>query len=282
MLNDFLHIDDGHTLITAATVGTGIQEWISLEAETASSATAQKLMALHQLDVVPIAASDGQAYEYYHTLQPGQYDAVSKKPIGYRDTLPSNTHIKEIIRAFASNKRSFYFLRNSGDICGIVSLADLNNRQVKTYLYGLLCDLETDLSLFVKKELSEQEISDYLQEVAASNGPAGRKRIAEEVLHRYGRDSEGDLRIHITEYLYLSHHFWLVEERGLFDRPLKYNMQDWQALAKGINKIRNIVAHPAQPLIQQAGELHAIWQQLEAIYDLAFRLRHWSSTHLRR
>ncbi|WP_224998369.1 hypothetical protein [Cesiribacter sp. SM1] len=280
MLDDFLHIDDGHTLITAATVGVGLEDWISLETETASTEAGLQLMRQYQLDVVPIVAPDGNAYEYYSTLQPRQYTEARKFPISYKDTLPSNTHIKDVIRSFILNKRSFYFLRNRGEICGIITLADLNNRQVKTYLYGLLCDLETDISLFVKKSIPEQDVVDYLEE-AASAGSDHKRRKGAEVLSRYYRDAEDDMRIHITEYLYLSHYFYLIEDKGLFDRPLKYNQQHWKDISRGINQIRNIVAHPAQPLIQHPGELQQVWEQLESIYDLDFRLRHWSSTQLK-
>jgi hypothetical protein len=249
MLDDFLHIDDGHTLITAATVGVGLQEWVSLETETASTEASLQLMRQNQLDIIPIVAPDGHAYEYYSTLQPGQYTHARKNAISYKDTLPSNTHIKEVIRSFILNNRSFYFLRNRGEVCGIITLADLNNRQVKTYLYGLLCDLETDISLFVKKSIPEQDVVDYLEE-AASAGSDHKRRKGSEVLSRYYRDAEDDMRIHITEYLYLSHYFYLIEDKGLFDRPLKYNVQHWKEISRGINGIRNIVAHPAQPLIQ--------------------------------
>ncbi|AHM63119.1 hypothetical protein D770_24370 [Flammeovirgaceae bacterium 311] len=280
MLNDFLHIDDGHTLITASTVGVSLAEWIRLEAETAGEKASLELMQQYQLDVIPLVASDGHAYEYYGTLQPGQYTQARRNPISYKDTLPSNTHIKEVIKSFVVNKRGFYFLRNRGEICGIITLADLNNRQVKTYLYGLLCDLETDISQFVKKSIPEEEVVEYLEEAAAA-GSDHKRRKGSEVLSRYYRDAEDDLRIHITEYLYLSHYFYLIEDKGLFDRPLKYNVQHWKEISRGINGIRNIVAHPAQPLIQHPGELEQVWEQLESIYDLDFRLRHWSSTLLK-
>lgn len=281
MLDDFLHFDEGHTLITAATVGVALEDWICLQPQNDNEAAARQLMQQQQLDVLPVTASDGQAYEYYRTAGKGQYQTVKKHAISYKDTLPSNTHIKEVFRSFITQKRGFYFLRNRGEIVGIISIADLNNRQVKTYLYGLLCDLETDLSHFIKKSLPEQDILDYLEEAANGPGSAHKKRKGSEVLDRYYRDAEDDIRIHITEYLYLSHYFYLIEDKGLFDRPLKYNLQDWIALSRGINQIRNVVAHPVQPLIQQAGELEKVWEQLETIYDLNFRLRHWTSTQLK-
>lgn len=44
MLDNFLHIDDGHTLITAATVGIPLEDWISLLTETATADACLQLM----------------------------------------------------------------------------------------------------------------------------------------------------------------------------------------------------------------------------------------------
>lgn len=277
MLDDLLHLDEGHTLITAATVGIGLADWIYLKAADASAEAAVKLMEEHQLDVIPLLAADGKAYEFYSILEHNR-GIPTRQAINYNSTLPSNTHIKDLIKSFVSTRRSFFFLRNRGEIGGIITLTDLNNRQVKTYLYGLLCDLETNMSQFVRKSLTEKFILNYLQE-AASERPKSREQ---EVLNRYQQDVNQNLRRnHITEYLYFSQFFRLIEETRLYREGLQLSSERWHKFSDEIGDIRNIVAHPAQPLLQGTGEIGTLNNQLDFIYDLNFRLRYWSSTQLK-
>lgn len=274
MLNDLLHLDEGHTLITASTVGIPLADWISLEAETATSDAALTLMHRHKLDVVPLIAKDGHAYEFYSKL-PGSNSAPSRQPILYNSTLPSNTHIKDVIKSFSTTNRRFFFLRNKGDIGGLVTLSDLNNRQVKTYLYGLLCDLESDLSQYVRRNIEQETILKMLQATADRHTHGS---LEDEVLDRYNRDADGDLQIHITEYLYLSHLFELIAANRLLDEHLRYARSSWTEMGKGVKDLRNKVAHPVKPLLQKSGDLDWLHQQLDSIYDLNFRLRYWSGT----
>lgn len=88
MLANFLHIDDGHTLTIAATVGIPLEDWISLQTETATADACLQLMHTHQLDLIPLIATNGQAYEYYSI--PSGSDQPTRQVIRFSFTIPSN------------------------------------------------------------------------------------------------------------------------------------------------------------------------------------------------
>jgi hypothetical protein len=55
------------------------------------------------------------------------------------------TPLKDMIQKFVVESRNFYFLDNEDSVVGLISIANLNCRQVKVYLYSLLSELEIKL-----------------------------------------------------------------------------------------------------------------------------------------
>jgi hypothetical protein len=71
--------------------------------------------------------------------------------------IPFHTHIRDV-KGLALESRSFYFLHNERRIVGLISVVNLNCRQVKVYLFSLLSELEVRLGNFIAAHVSEDEL----------------------------------------------------------------------------------------------------------------------------
>jgi hypothetical protein len=93
--------------------------------------------------------------------------------------------------------QSISFLNNNRRIIDLISVANLNCRAVKVYLFSLLAELEIQMGLFVLKHLPEV---DLLQLTFG----ASVKTKHESVRKRYEADKANGLEVSFVEYLYLS------------------------------------------------------------------------------
>src|SRR5262249_11913786 len=122
-------------------VGISSERWKS--ATTASEA--QQIMRNNRFDVAPVAECGGVS-THFQTRSPGNFNgSPERKTIYPPDVIPYTTPLRYVICKFASESRSFYFLDDGERIVGLISVANLNCRQVKTYLHELLCGLEMSL-----------------------------------------------------------------------------------------------------------------------------------------
>ncbi len=87
-------------------------------------------------------------------------------------------------------------------IAGLVSLVNLNSREVRVYLYSLICEFETRLIRLLKQsQLSEEVILLEMKEFAQKN---------------YQKDREVGYDNEITEYLYLRDLLEIIWKNDLY------------------------------------------------------------------
>ena len=143
--------------IDAAVVGIHRTRWTDIDSSSATKERASEMMGEGRFDVLPIV--DGtDLRQYYCTDNWGDFSSVSRKSITHRDVIPSSTHIREVIKGFTTERQHFFFLANERRIVGLISVVNLNCRQVKVYLFSLLSELEVSLANFIAEHLPE----DYL------------------------------------------------------------------------------------------------------------------------
>jgi len=132
--------------IDAATVGISSRRWKFIASADATAERAAEIMREFRFDTLAIVGVRGSAEEYFHTVKWNHYSDVKRSVIGLdSDVVPFTTPLRDIIQKFARKSRSFYFLGNEGSVVGLISIANLNCRQVKVYLYSLLSELEIKL-----------------------------------------------------------------------------------------------------------------------------------------
>lgn len=263
MIEEIYYLDEGYIKITAASVGISRRRWTSINASEITDDNYKATMKENRFDILPII-SDQTTKEFFRTNTPNKYDNILRDAITYKDVIPLDTHIREVIKGFVTDKRTFYFLTYQSRITGLITLGNLNCRQVQVYIFGLICELERTLSEFIDDNLSKRQLENFMTEKATTSDKI--KRIWE----HYQGLVELDLENNLIEHLFLIDFFNIIEHFGIFTK-LGYSKSQWGDLSS-INELRNLVAHPTRSLLDKHNDVNRLWKRIGKIEDLTFRL----------
>lgn len=264
MIEEIFYLDEGHLKITAASVGISSSRWTSIKDNEIKNENFKKIMKDNRFDILPIISADGTISKFLKTDMPNNYDNISTQTISYRDVLPLDTSIREVIKGFVSDKRTFYFLTYHSRITGLITLGNLNCRQVQVYIFGLICDLERKLSELIDLKLNTQQLDNFMTEKSATN-----EKIKETWM-RYQELRQNNLDNKLIEHLFLIDFFNIIEDFDIF-KELGYSKNQWHDLTS-INNLRNLVAHPTRCLLDKDNDINRLWKRIGKIDDLTFRL----------
>lgn len=248
--------------INAAVVGISRNRWVAISSDEATETKAQRIMMKNGFDVLPILNGD-VVQEYFITKSWNDYSTVIRQSITHRDVIPYLTHIPNVVRAFATEKRLFYFLSAENKIVGLISVTNLNSRQVQIFIFSLLCELETRLAKFLLAKISEGELRLLLE------AKCSRKRYGE-IINRFERDKSQGMDAVFVEYVYLSDLLQVMNDG--YWKELKISEEAWNEL-QSIKEWRNRVAHPIQSLIRDPMAVERLWKTLDRIEEVLFQLR---------
>ena len=215
---------------------------------------------------MPIVLPDNITSEYFKTDMANNFENITRSSISYKDVLPLDTPIQEVIKNFALGNRTFYFLKFHNKITGLITLGNLNCRQVQVYIFGLICELELTLGNFIKDNIIKNEI---VKIISQSTEYSFKK-----IWKKYLSLTQHDLENNLIEHLYFIHLFNLIELKEL-NNKLGYSIDEWKELEK-INKLRNIIAHPIQSLLNKVNDIKSLYDTLSKIEDLTFRINQLS------
>lgn len=265
MLEDHHFLRETVVDIDAAVVGVSSNDWIGISEPEATPEKAAALMKERRFDILPII-SHSPITQYFHTDRWNDYLSVSRKALTHRDLIPFKTSLHDLIRKFAIESRDFYFLTNERRIVGLVSVVNLNCRQVKVYLFSLLSELETALGRFVAKRICNDEL------LGAEFGSTARGRKAD-VRKRYLRAKGSGYDVPLIEYMYLRDLIDLIAGRDWFG-SLDYECgSTFEASLGPVIELRNTVSHPVRSLITGQDCCKRLWERLDCIDKLLFTLR---------
>lgn len=265
MITDIFFQNEGAVKIDAAVAGISRYRWVAVQDGKEDH---KELMAKYRFDVIPIEPADQVVTEYYTTIAPGKYEEVERRSITYSDVIPLDTPIREVIYRFAEENRHFFFLSYQNQVSGLISLSNLNCRQVKIYLFSLICELEIRLSRMVQSQVGTEKILAYLRALE-DNGSESIGKI----LQHYQAAVEQEYDNDITEFLYLSDFLNLALKWDLH-KQLVYSRNKWDDLG-GLNELRNLVAHPTNALVSKKHPVDKLWSRIQRLEDALFRLRQW-------
>jgi hypothetical protein len=205
---------DGIVDINAAVVGISRARWTCLEERDATKLQAAAIMGQKRFDVLPIT-NGTEVKRYFRTDKWNDYSSISQETITHRDVIPFHTHIRDVIKGLALELRKFYFLDNERRIVGLISVVNLNCRQVKVYLFSLLSELEVRLGNFIAEHVSEDEL------LRMTFGEKEKKQY-EDVKKHYQEDMRTGDDVRLVNYLYLSDLINIIIEKKLYE-PLGYD-----------------------------------------------------------
>lgn len=267
MIEDIYFLDEGQVRITAASVGIGRERWTCVKEKDINANKQIELMKNNRFDHLPIVPINGIVTEYFKTSRPNDFTEINRKIINYEDVIPLDTNIKEIIDKFASNSRTFYFLTFHKNISGLITLGNLNCKQVQIYLFSLVCELERELGDFINICLTNEEIENWIKRKEKKNDPKDKYHL---ILKNYNNLLESDLENQLTEHFFLVDFFNIILDMKLYEKLL-FSKAKWKGL-NGINELRKRIAHPTRSLLDKDNDIIKLKKRLNKIDDLTFRL----------
>ncbi len=251
--------------IDAAVVGRSCTRWTSIPFAEATSDQAAQIMREKCFDILPIVSQAG-VRDYFQTQIWNNYSSIDRRTVTHRDVIPFMTPLRNVIRGFALESRNFFFLGSERRIVGLISIADLNCRQVKVYLFSLLSALEVQLANLVTDHCSEQELLEMTFGINKNPKYADVKK-------RYTSDKAKGVDVSFVEYLYLSDLLKAIRKKGLF-KALGYQSGGKFDDAFGpLVKLRDVVAHPTRSLIRDPKSCKKLWEQIDQVEGVLFHLR---------
>jgi len=263
MIEEIYYLDEGYIKITAASVGISNRRWTCIKASDIYNDNYREAMKVNRFDILPIVA-DNITTEFFRTEMPNNYDRILRETITHKDILPLDTTIREVIKGFVSENRTFYFLTYHSRITGLITIGNLNCRQVQVYIFGLICELERTLSEFIEDNLSKLELENYMTEKATNNDKMKKTWAHYQELIRL------DLENRLLEHLFLIDFFNIIEHFSIYSK-LGYSKKEWGDLTS-INELRHLVAHPTRSLLDKDNDVNKLWKRIGKIEDLTFRL----------
>jgi hypothetical protein len=168
-------------------------------------------------------------------------------------------------KGFVLESRNFYFLQSERRIVGLISVVNLNCRQVKVYLFSLLSELEVGLGKFITEHVSK----DKLLEITFAENT---KEKHEDVLKRYEKDKSLGVDAPLVEYLYLSDLINIIGKEKLYERLGYSSRRCFDRRLGSLNDLRNAVAHPARSIITEEHPVEKLWERIDRVEEALFLL----------
>jgi hypothetical protein len=204
----------------------------------------------------------GQFVECFLTETWNDFSAIRRTAISHRDVIPLQTSIRDVIRGFSLEGHTHYFLTHQGRVCGLITIANVNSRPVRTYLFGLLNELETLIGYCVRDCVPEDQI---LGAKLADIGNA---------VKRYKADKGKGLEVALAQYLYIGQLLQLFLGFDLAGPLLGAETANrLHEFEKRIKDLRNRVDHPVKSLLHSREDLRGLWDEIDLIEEIIFKLR---------
>lgn len=267
MIEDLYFQDEGYVKITAASVGISKLRWISIKEDEIKSNGHFELMTSHRFDHLPIESTNGTITEFFKTVVPNDFTNIERHKIKYNDVISLETNIRDVIERFANDNRTFFFLSYQRNISGLITLGNLNCKQVQIYIFSLICELERELEFFLNLNLNNLEIKDWVESKVEKNKAGNKYKL---ILRNYNSLTKFDLENQLTEHFFLIDFFSIIMEKKLYMK-LDFSEKEWEEF-NSINELRNRIAHPTRSLLDGNNDILKLLRRINRIEDLTYRL----------
>ncbi len=251
--------------INAAVVGISSTRWTSIPLAAATPDQAVQMMSANRFDTLPIESPTG-VREYFQTQTWNDYSSILRRSVTHRDVIPFTMPLRHVIQGFALESRNFYFLCSERRIIGLITIANLNCRQVKVYLFSLLSDLEIQLANLVCRHCREPELLEM------TFGTNENPKYAD-VKKRYQSDKANGVDVPFVEYLYLSDLLKVIRKKGLFGQLGYQSGREFDDAFGPMLTLRDAVAHPTRSLITDPKSATKLWERIDQVEGVLFHLR---------
>jgi len=268
MTEDIYFLDEGQVKITAASVGISRKRWTAIRENEILNNNYVDLMKSNRFDHLPIISDNDSIFYYFKTDKPNDFTSITKHKINYDDVVSLDTNIKDIIDKFATTNRTFYFLTFHRKISGLITIGNLNCKQVQIFIFSLICELERELGDFLNTNLTDTDIKNWITSKAKADDPKDKYL---QILNNYSQLIKSDLENQLTEHFYLVDFFNIISDLNLF-KKLEFSKNEWKNLSS-VNELRIRIAHPTKSLLDNdKNNIYKLKERLDKINNIVFRL----------
>lgn len=267
MIEEIYFQDEAKPKVSAASVGISRLRWVCAYPEDLNNQDYVKKMKENRFDVLPIEEGN-DIKQYFKTKSPNDFTNIEKHKIQFRDTIDLRTEIDQIISYLNQKKRTFFFLTLNSKIKGLITIGNLNCKQVQVHIFHLICELERCLGNFLNNQMTNEEILNWAKEKSDKNNPNNKYS---KMVKSYNELVEDDLENKFTEHFFFVDFFNLIREKNL-NENLDLSLKEWKKY-NSINEIRNRIAHPTRSLIDRENTLEKLENRLDKIKELTYRLK---------
>lgn len=267
MIEDFFFLDEGQVKITAASVGISKKRWTAIKENDMETNNYQELMSKNKFDHLPIIDNNHKVTKYFKSDAPNDYSKINLHEIEFDDLIPLETPIQEVIEKFSID-RTFYFLTFQNSVSGLITIGNLNCRQVQVYFFSKICELERELGYFLNDNLTGELIMKWVEDKINHNEEKCKYRS---IIEEYKKLVALDLENKITEHFFFVDFFNIITDFKLYEK-FKLSKKQWTSLSS-INELRKRIAHPTRSLIDNENTIEKLKDRQKKINNLLFKLR---------
>lgn len=258
-------LDVGKVTFTAATIGISKERWTSINESEIGKVDYKKIMKDNRFDHLPIVDKNGFVTEFFKAVDLKNFEEVTRVTIKRpEDTIPLNMDIREVIYQFSMSRTFFFLTCKNDEIVGLITIGNLNSKQVYVFIYNLICELEIKLANFVNFNLDTDQILKWME--SKNNDKTNYKKVVKKF---YELKKDG-LENKITELFFFKDFFILIKDKKLYTR-LELLDKDWASFYD-LNNLRNIIAHPARSILDSKQNIDELKSRVKRVEDLIIKL----------
>lgn len=246
--------------LTVAQIGINKWDWICANSLSLEDAT--EIMSFNKFDILPVREEAGMS-KYFQTVNWGNYSEITLHQIEPKDKIYYRLSFFDLLKRMQEDKSTFYFLTDSKDLLGLISLNNLNCLAVYNYIYQITAGLERTVSSYIRSIANEHEIIEILKLTSDKTG--------KEILRSYEELKESNAENSIFDHLYFP-------TLGTILKRLSPNIPEHQkSLLKFrkkfssnniYGKLRNDVAHPIKPIFTSLKSVERVNELISDYYEI--------------
>lgn len=222
----------------------GINKWDWEHIDTADYEKARSIMKSKNFDVLPIY-ENGNYQRYFKTKDWGNFNEISIYDLQRENTVYYRLSFIDILKKFENERNHFYFLADSEDVLGLITISNLNCLAVYHYIYQITSNLERIISNFIQSYLTQEEVIFILKKTKDISG--------QRALQTFEKDRKINSENNIFQHLYFPTLNSILKnsENKIPEKARQILVYRNNFSANGLyNKIRNEVAHPIGSLFK--------------------------------
>lgn len=246
--------------LTVAQIGINKWDWIAINENDLPKA--QSKMQAHRFDILPLHQSN-TVDRYFTTLNWGDFSKIELRNINQEDKIYYRLSFLDLIRKMLRDKNNVYFLTDSNEVLGLISLNNLNCLAVYNYLYQITASLERLVTQYLESILSEELVLDILKKTSDKQANI----VAAKYLDAQTKNTDNSIFHHI----YFPNICTILKKAS---DHIPENKKSLVAYGKNFNsdqlygKIRNNVSHPVRPLFSDFNSVKEVNQLIEDYIDI--------------